>query len=112
MCSSDLLRGNHDAPSSFVGGTAVGTDGLALPGVETVDAFERRVIEIGDLALTGYQIIGHVVAHRGGHALHTAFAAQMLQERDAWELVEPPVDADFEDAPVVLPVKDQRRATV
>jgi UDP-3-O-acyl-N-acetylglucosamine deacetylase len=34
--------------------------------------------------------IGHLVAHRGGHALHTAFAAKILEERDAWELVEEP----------------------
>jgi len=28
------------------------------------------------------------VAHRAGHALHTAFAAKLLESRDAWELVE------------------------
>ena len=43
---------------------------------------------IGDLALVGHPIIGHVVAHRGGHALHTAFAARILEEADAWGLVE------------------------
>ena len=48
---------------------------------------------IGDLALVGYPIIGHLVAHRGGHALHTAFAAKILEETDAWRLVESP-DAD------------------
>jgi len=43
---------------------------------------------IGDLALVGRPLLGHVVAHRAGHALHTAFAAKLLEERDAWELVE------------------------
>ena len=33
-------------------------------------------------------MIGHLVAHRGGHALHTAFAAKILEEEDAWRLVE------------------------
>jgi hypothetical protein len=33
----------------------------------------------------------------------------MLAERDAWELVEPHVDAASVDAPVVLPIKDARR---
>jgi hypothetical protein len=28
------------------------------------------------------------VAHRGGLALHTAFAARILEETDAWRLVE------------------------
>ena len=32
-------------------------------------------------------MIGHLVAHRGGHALHTAFAAQVLAQTDAWTLV-------------------------
>jgi len=43
---------------------------------------------IGDLALVGHPIIGHLVAHRAGHALHTAFAKRILEERDAWKLVE------------------------
>ena len=37
-------------------------------------------------------MIGHLVAHRGGHALHTAFAAKILEETDAWRLVEAPAD--------------------
>jgi UDP-3-O-acyl-N-acetylglucosamine deacetylase len=46
------------------------------------------------VALLGYPVIGHLVAHRGGHALHTAFAAKLLEEADAWRLVEAaPVDA-------------------
>jgi UDP-3-O-acyl-N-acetylglucosamine deacetylase len=37
--------------------------------------------------LVGHPLVGHLVAHRGGHALHTAFAAQVLEESDAWTLV-------------------------
>lgn len=57
------------------------------------DEFVRHKIldVIGDLALVGHPIIGHIVAHRGGHGLHTAFAASILAERDAWELVETPI---------------------
>jgi len=47
---------------------------------------------IGDLSLVGYPVIGHLVAHRGGHALHTAFAAKIVEEADAWRLVETPAD--------------------
>jgi UDP-3-O-[3-hydroxymyristoyl] N-acetylglucosamine deacetylase len=59
------------------------------------DEFVRHKIldVIGDLALVGHPIIGHIVAHRGGHGLHTAFAAQILEQRDAWELVESPLAA-------------------
>jgi UDP-3-O-[3-hydroxymyristoyl] N-acetylglucosamine deacetylase len=43
---------------------------------------------IGDLALVGHPIMGHLVVHRGGHALHTALAAELLRQRDAWRFVE------------------------
>jgi UDP-3-O-[3-hydroxymyristoyl] N-acetylglucosamine deacetylase len=43
---------------------------------------------IGDMALIGRPMIGHLVAHKGGHALHTAFAAQVLSQTDAWTLVD------------------------
>ncbi|MDR5729835.1 MAG: UDP-3-O-acyl-N-acetylglucosamine deacetylase [Terriglobia bacterium] len=46
---------------------------------------------IGDLALAGKRIQGHVVAERAGHAMHTALVARLLQDRSAWELVHLPV---------------------
>jgi UDP-3-O-[3-hydroxymyristoyl] N-acetylglucosamine deacetylase len=54
------------------------------------DEFVRHKIldVIGDLSLVGYPVIGHLVAHRGGHALHTAFAARILEDVDAWRIVE------------------------
>jgi UDP-3-O-[3-hydroxymyristoyl] N-acetylglucosamine deacetylase len=54
------------------------------------DEFVRHKIldAIGDLALVGYPIIGHLVAHRAGHALHTAFASKVLEETDAWQVVD------------------------
>jgi UDP-3-O-[3-hydroxymyristoyl] N-acetylglucosamine deacetylase len=54
------------------------------------DEFVRHKIldVIGDLSLVGYPVVGHLVAHRGGHALHTAFAAKILEEAEAWRLVE------------------------
>jgi UDP-3-O-[3-hydroxymyristoyl] N-acetylglucosamine deacetylase len=54
------------------------------------DEFVRHKIldVLGDLALIGHPILGHLVVHRGGHALHTAFAAELLRQRDAWRFVE------------------------
>ena len=54
------------------------------------DEFVRHKIldAIGDLALLGHPILGHVVANRAGHAMHTAFARRILEERDAWTIVE------------------------
>jgi UDP-3-O-[3-hydroxymyristoyl] N-acetylglucosamine deacetylase len=58
------------------------------------DEFVRHKIldAIGDLSLVGYPVVGHLVAHRAGHALHTAFAARILEETDAWRLVESPAE--------------------
>ena len=41
---------------------------------------------IGDLALAGHRIEGHVVAERAGHAMHTALVSRLLRDRSAWEL--------------------------
>jgi UDP-3-O-acyl-N-acetylglucosamine deacetylase len=38
---------------------------------------------IGDLALTGCEVVGHVVAHRCGHQLHAELAKQLLELVDA-----------------------------
>ncbi len=48
---------------------------------------------IGDLALAGRRIEGHVVAERAGHAMHTALVSRLLKDRSAWELARVPVAA-------------------
>ena len=48
---------------------------------------------IGDLALAGRRIEGHVVAERAGHAMHTALVSRLLKDRSAWELARVPVTA-------------------
>jgi len=59
------------------------------------DEFVRhKVLDlIGDLALAGRRIEGHVVAERAGHAMHTALVSRLLKDRSAWELVRVPVAA-------------------
>jgi UDP-3-O-[3-hydroxymyristoyl] N-acetylglucosamine deacetylase len=83
----------------------IGDTGVLNNALRFDDEFVRHKIldVIGDLALLGHPVIGHVVAHRGGHALHTAFAAQVLEERDAWRFVEAPA-VPVADAPVAQPV--------
>ena len=46
---------------------------------------------IGDLALAGRRIEGHVVAERAGHAMHTALVSRLLKDRAAWELAHVPM---------------------
>jgi UDP-3-O-[3-hydroxymyristoyl] N-acetylglucosamine deacetylase len=71
------------------------------------DEFVRHKIldAIGDLSLVGYPIIGHLVAHRAGHALHTAFAKRILEERDAWKVVELVPEHAAAFVPAAVPVK-------
>ncbi|MCX6550017.1 MAG: UDP-3-O-acyl-N-acetylglucosamine deacetylase [Acidobacteria bacterium] len=71
------------------------------------DEFVRHKIldAIGDLSLVGYPIIGHLVAHRAGHALHTAFAKRILDEPDAWKLVELGSEPAAVSVPAAVPVK-------
>jgi UDP-3-O-[3-hydroxymyristoyl] N-acetylglucosamine deacetylase len=75
---------------SLENAVVVGDTGILNNALRFEDEFVRHKIldVIGDMALVGHPIIGHLVAHRGGHALHTAFAAQVLAETDAWELVD------------------------
>ena len=63
---------------------------------------------IGDMALVGHPIIGHIVAHRGGHALHTAFAGHILEESDAWVLVD---EAPASESVAPLPASSVVRAS-
>lgn len=68
----------------------LGETGILNNALRFDDEFVRHKIldAIGDLALLGSPVIGHLVAHRGGHELHAAFAEKFLQETDAWQLVE------------------------
>ena len=95
---------------SLENAVVLGETGVLNP-LRFEDEFVRHKIldVIGDLALVGYPIIGHLVAHRGGHALHTAFATKILEEPDTWRLVEAPVDPAVVSLPVAVPIKGAAR---
>ncbi len=71
------------------------------------DEFVRHKMldAIGDLALLGHPIIGHVVAHRAGHALHTDIARKVLEYREGWTLVELSPEAERAEAAVAVPAR-------
>jgi UDP-3-O-[3-hydroxymyristoyl] N-acetylglucosamine deacetylase len=89
----------------------IGETGVLNGRLRFEDEFVRHKIldVIGDMALLGYPLVGHLVAHRGGHALHTEFAAHVLEDPDAWTLIES-VDTATVDAKAALPIKDAYRA--
>ena len=88
----------------------IGDTGVLNNALRFDDEFVRHKIldVIGDMALVGHPIIGHLVAHRGGHALHTEFAARVLEEADAWTLVEAPVQPV--SVPAAMPAKTPQPA--
>ena len=59
-------------------------------GLRFADEFIRhKVLDlIGDLALLGCPILGHVIASRCGHTQHLAFMKALAQATDCWEIVE------------------------
>jgi UDP-3-O-[3-hydroxymyristoyl] N-acetylglucosamine deacetylase len=92
----EMLRQNGLAlGGSLENAIVLGETGVLNNALRFADEFVRHKIldAVGDLALVGYPVIGHLVAHRAGHALHTAFAARILDERDSWRLIESPVEA-------------------
>jgi UDP-3-O-[3-hydroxymyristoyl] N-acetylglucosamine deacetylase len=42
---------------------------------------------IGDLALIGRPLLGHVIAERAGHAMHAALVARIMQDSSLYEMV-------------------------
>jgi UDP-3-O-[3-hydroxymyristoyl] N-acetylglucosamine deacetylase len=103
----ELLRRNGLALGGSLDNAIVLGETGVLNALRFEDEFVRHKIldVIGDLALVGHPIVGHLVAHRGGHALHTAFVTKILEDIDAWRLVEGRVDPAAVEAPVAIPVK-------
>ena len=98
----EMLRQNGLAlGGSLENAIVLGETGVLNNALRFEDEFVRHKIldAIGDLALVGYPVIGHLVAHRAGHALHTEFAAKILEESHAWRLV----DASGDVVPATSP---------
>ena len=52
------------------------------------DEFVRHKIldNIGDLSLIGYPLVGEVIAHKAGHAMHTQLVSRILGSPSLWKL--------------------------
>lgn len=81
---SGLARGG-----SLENAIALTRDGMLNPEpLRFKDEFVRHKILdiIGDLALAGMPVLGHVRASRSGHGLHTMLLSTLLRDREAWEV--------------------------
>jgi UDP-3-O-[3-hydroxymyristoyl] N-acetylglucosamine deacetylase len=88
----EWLRQNGLALGGSLENAIVIGDTGVLNALRFEDEFVRHKIldVVGDLALMGYPLLGHVVAHRAGHALHTDLGRAILADREAWRLVGAP----------------------
>lgn len=78
-----LLQGCGPASAALLLGKRV-IGGLRMPD----ELVRHRVLDIvGDLALVGHPIEGHVVASHTCHDLNHALVAALMRDREAWDLV-------------------------
>jgi len=65
-----------------------GGDVLNPEGLRMSDEFVRHKIldAVGDLALAGMPIMGHLIVYKGGHALHEQLVKALLSRTDAFEV--------------------------
>ena len=88
---SGLVRGGSLENAIVLTQTGVmNPEGLRFP-----DEFCRHKILdlVGDMAMFGRPLIGHVVADRAGHAMHIALVSRLLREKSVWKLVRAPQTA-------------------
>jgi len=101
-----LIQGASEENVIVLTATGVKNGPLRFP-----DEFVRhKVLDlIGDLALLGKQIIGHIVADRAGHAMHTALVSRLLRDRSLWEeTTEVRGSEELEPTEIALAASSQR----
>lgn len=89
----EMLRRNGLAlGGSLENAVVIGETGVLNNKLRFEDEFARHKVldAVGDLALLGYPLAGHVQASKAGHALHAALAHKLLATADAWALVAHP----------------------
>ena len=85
MRDMGLIRGATLANAiCFTSDGLLNPEGLRFPD----ECCRHKVLDlIGDLALIGRPILGHVIAESAGHAMHTAIVGKILHDSSCYELV-------------------------
>jgi UDP-3-O-[3-hydroxymyristoyl] N-acetylglucosamine deacetylase len=87
----EYLRANGKAlGGSLDNAVVIDRDGIVnAEGLRFGDEFARhKVLDvIGDLALLGCPLLGHVTATKAGHTQHIAFMQMLAEHQDCWQLV-------------------------
>ena len=80
-----LIRGaSLDNAVCFTKQGALNPGGLRFPD----ECCRHKALDlIGDLALLGRPLLGHVIAERAGHAMHTALVRKIMSDSSIYEIV-------------------------
>jgi UDP-3-O-[3-hydroxymyristoyl] N-acetylglucosamine deacetylase len=80
-----LIRGaSLDSALCFTPEGVMNPGGLRFPD----ECCRHKALDlIGDLALIGRPLLGHVIAERAGHAMHTALVAKIMSDASLYEIV-------------------------
>lgn len=83
-------------------------------GLRFTDEFIRhKVLDlIGDLALLGYPILGHIMASRCGHTQHLAFMKALVKATDCWEIVEMKANGSHSTYHQNVPTKTRQKQLI
>jgi len=87
-----LRRSGLALGGSLDNAVVIGETGVLNNRLRFEDEFVRHKIldAIGDLALLGHPVVGHLEATRAGHALHAALCQRLWETPDAWTMVTHP----------------------
>jgi UDP-3-O-[3-hydroxymyristoyl] N-acetylglucosamine deacetylase len=90
---------------SLENAVVIGESGVLNNQLRYEDEFVRHKVldALGDLALLGHPVVGHLEAVKAGHALHAALAQKLLDTPAAWALVTHPQLPALPEAVSALP---------
>lgn len=94
-----LRRAGLARGGSLDNAVVFGADSVLTPLRFEDECVRHKILDaIGDLALLGHPLLGHLEVVKGGHALHAALARRLIESPEAWTLV-----AAAERRPVIEP---------
>jgi len=87
----EYLRMNGFAKGGSLDNAVIlGEDGVInSSGLRFKDEFVRHKVldAIGDFALLGFPIYGHIIASKSGHSSHAKFLKKLLSVPDTWDII-------------------------
>jgi UDP-3-O-[3-hydroxymyristoyl] N-acetylglucosamine deacetylase len=85
MRNMGLIRGaSLENAVCFDRSSILNPEGMRFPD----ECCRHKVLDlIGDLALIGRPLLGHVIAERAGHAMHTALVAKIMSDPSLYEIL-------------------------